>query len=359
MTGIREKIKRLWKNYAAASALKSFKETQIKEDAYDAKPRGTQTVLLKQIVGSVGRYADFDDQFRLRHNVSADRLEHIKHLMQGGVPLPPIKLYQIKDAYYVLDGNHRVAAAKALGYQSLEARIIEFLPSQNTLENILYREKTEFIEQTKLHFAIELTEVGQYKQLLEQIQNHQHFLEQAQSSPTAFETAAADWYETIYQPLVMLVHRGKLLASFPQRTVADLYAYISCHQWQKKLTRTYSKDIDHLIPNDMEEFRQNMLAKPEIEYPEMQREMIAFVLMTVAAKREERVIERLFALKEVRELHSVHGNVDILVKIVLTRELLASDAAMISEFVSKYIRQIPGVLNTQTLIPGFSKVKEY
>ena len=358
MTGLSKKIKALWDHWFEASALKSFNETQLKEDAYDAKARGTQTVPLKQIIGSVGRYSDFDDQFRLKHHVSADRLEHVKSLIQGGVPLPPVKLYQIKDDYYVLDGNHRVAATKALGHQSIEAHIIEFLPSKTTLENVLYREKTEFVEQTKLHFAIELTEVGQYKHLAEQIQNHQHFLEQAQQSPVAFESAAADWYETIYQPLVTLIQKGHLLKSFPQRTLADLYTYMSSHQWQKQQTRTYSKDIDQLIPNDMEAFRKNMAEKPAFEYPEMQREIIFFVLMTVAAKHEFRIIEKLFALKEVQEIHSVHGNVDVIVKVVLTRDLFSSDAATISDFVSNHIRQMPGVINTQTLIPGLSKVKE-
>ena len=82
-----------------------------------------------------------------------------------------------------------------------------------------------------------------------------------------------------------------------------------------------------------------------------------FILMTVSGKREHRVIDKLYALPEVREVHAVHGNVDIIVKAVLTRDLLSSDAEIISDFVNAQMRQIPGVLSTQTLIPGHSMIK--
>jgi len=63
-------------------------------------------------------------------------------------------------------------------------------------------------------------------------------------------------------------------------------------------------------------------------------------------------------LEEVREIHSVHGDADILVKIILTRDLVSSDAEIIGDFVHNQVRQIPGVISTRTLIPGFSKIKD-
>ena len=100
-----------------------------------------------------------------------------------------------------------------------------------------------------------------------------------------------------------------------------------------------------------------MSGKKEIEYPEMVREITAFVLMNVSGKREDRIIDKLYELKEVREIHSVHGDVDVLIKIVLTRDLVSSDAEMIGQFVHNQVRQIPGVISTQTLIPSISKIK--
>ena len=357
MSHLRNTLSNFWRQRRHASHAKSFHEDQSREEAYDAFQRGIQQVPLTRIVGSVGRYHDFDRRFRLRHHLPNDKLKHVTDLMKGGVTLPPVKLYQIKHEYYVLDGNHRVAAAKELGYESIAACIVEFLPSPTSLENILYRERREFLEQTGLLEEIELTEVGQYHYLCRQIQEHQEFLQCAATHKIGFQEAADDWFTTIYSPLVVLIRQGKLLKAFPQRTLADLYTYISSQQWHKGQQQSYSKEIDRLIPNSMEEFRENMARKTEQEYPEMQREITVFVLMNVTGKREDRIIDKIFALSEVREIHSVHGNVDLIAKIVLTRDLLSSDAETISHFVNEHIRQVPGVVSTQTLIPGISKVK--
>lgn len=80
--------------------------------------------------------------------------------------------------------------------------------------------------------------------------------------------------------------------------------------------------------------------------------------MNVEAKREFRMIDRLYALDEIREIHSVHGEFDIIAKVVLTRDLIISDAETIGHFVHNQVRQLPGVVSTQTLIPGFSKIKQ-
>jgi DNA-binding Lrp family transcriptional regulator len=365
ITNLKSKIARLLNRTGTArnhkrkaAEAKSFKEHQQQEEAFDTRDLSTRTVPVDKIVGSVGRYHDFDDKFRLKDHVPHERLQNIKKVIREGRPMPPVDLYQIKDEYYVLDGNHRVSAAKEFGYDTIDARIVEFIPSKNTLENILYREKVGFSEKTGLPYAIELTEIGQYAHLALQISKHRRFLEQAQGKRISFENAALDWYKTIYLPLVGVIEKGRLIDSFRERTIADLYAYVSSHQWEKGLTRKYGTGIDQLIPKDMEEFRKKMLNKEEYEYPEMQRKITAFVLMNVSAKKEHHIMEKLYALHEVREIHSVHGDVDMLVKAVLTRDLLSSDAEIIGQFVSDRIRQIPGVISTQTLIPASSKIKE-
>jgi hypothetical protein len=48
--------------------------------------------------------------------------------------------------------------------------------------------------------------------------------------------------------------------------------------------------------------------------------------------------------------------VDLLAKVELTRDLLSSDAEVISQFVYQSVRQLPGIVSTNTLIPGFSKI---
>jgi DNA-binding Lrp family transcriptional regulator len=108
----------------------------------------------------------------------------------------------------------------------------------------------------------------------------------------------------------------------------------------------------------MEEFRKKMSNIKDIEYPEMQRKIPAFILINVKAKSEYKIMDKLFSLKEVQEVHSVHGEVDLLVKIILTRDFLSSDAEIIGQFVHGKIRSISGISSTVTLIPGVSKMKE-
>ena len=81
----------------------------------------------------------------------------------------------------------------------------------------------------------------------------------------------------------------------------------------------------------MEVFRKKMGAHKEKEYPEMKREITAFILMNVEGRYEEKILDKLVALEEVREAHSVHGSIDIIIRVKLVRDLLSSDAELISQ----------------------------
>ncbi len=339
--------------------IKRFSEKQRQEEAFDERDLGVRPTPLNKIVGSVGRYKDFDASFRLKRNRPSDRLEKIKTAMRQGETLPPIELYQIKNEYYVLDGNHRVAAANELKREFIDAHIIEFLPSGNSMENILYREKVHFLDKTRLSDSIVLTEVGQYDYLMKQITEHQRFLTSAEAGRVFLEKAARDWWESIYRPLFSIIENSPLPKSFPDRTVADLYAYISCHQWEKSRKRTYGIGVDQLIPKDMEAFRKKMSERKELEPPEMKHWIAAFILISVKVGREYRVMDKLFALPEVVEVHFMHGAFDLLTKIIIKRELLSSDAEIIGRFVHENVRRIPDVTKTQTLIPISSKQREH
>jgi DNA-binding Lrp family transcriptional regulator/uncharacterized ParB-like nuclease family protein len=339
------------------SEAKAFETVQQETGACDPKDRGIRSVDLARIAGSIGRYQDFDSYFQLKGHMPVDRLKRIKEAMRLGKPLEPIKLYQIKDAYYVLDGNHRVAAAKELGHDEILARVVELTPSKDTRENLLYCERADFLDRTELTVDIELSEVGQYDRLIEQITQHQKHLQQTAKEEVSFANAARDWHGTIYRPLCDIILRGSLIDSFPKRTISDLYAYITYHQWSSFRQRLHDIGIDKIIPKEMEAFRKKMADLKSVEYPEMKIEITAFILMSVQAKKEYKLIDKLYAIDEVKEVHSIHGDVDILVKIELARDLLISDAEVIAQFVHDNIRQLTGVNSTKTLIPGLSKIK--
>ena len=187
---------------------------------------------------------------------------------------------------------------------------------------------------------------------------HRTYLQADKTLEVPLEDAARDWFDSIYLPLIRIINHSDLLKNFPSRTEADLYAYITYHQWGNWKKMKTDMDIDLVIAENMEEFRKNMAERENPQYNEMNRKITAFVLLNVGTKRENSIIERLFNLTEVEEVHSVHGSIDILVKIILTRDLVSSDAEVIGGFVQSKIRQIPGIISSQTLIPSLSKVKE-
>jgi ParB/Sulfiredoxin domain len=77
-------------------------------------------------VGSVdGASQLFDRDFRPVSDRARARLSSIPVAMRQGEPLPPIEVWQWRGEYYVLDGHHRVAAARALGIDYISAHVIE------------------------------------------------------------------------------------------------------------------------------------------------------------------------------------------------------------------------------------------
>ncbi len=337
--------------------IKSFKEAQEKEEAFKSKKPEIRNVSLTKIVGSVGRYLDFDGQFKLKKEIPKKRLEHIRELMKQGKHLPPIKLYQINDEYYVVDGNHRVAVANELGYDELKAQIIRFIPSKKELKNILFHEKSEFLDKTGLSDSIELTAVGQYAYLIKQISDHWRYMGQHKDVFISFEGAAIDWFKSIYKPLEVIIKKSNLVGTFPERNVSDLYVYITFHQWESGRKRRYGFGIDDLIPKNMEKFRQKVSKIEETDLPNIQQRITAFIFMNVKLGKGLRIMEKLFTLNEVTEIHSVAGEIDLIVKIRLRRNLLISDSELIGQFIYDHIRRIPGVIKTQTNITENSKEK--
>ena len=85
---------------------------------------GLQQVPIDRIVGSSGRYHDFDLAFWPLRQEQDGRWQSIARARRQGVNLPPPLLYQVGDAYLVEDGNHRVSVASANGQETIEARVI-------------------------------------------------------------------------------------------------------------------------------------------------------------------------------------------------------------------------------------------
>lgn len=106
----------------------SFQELQNALRAHNRVRRGNRVVDTARIVGSVGRSKDFDRHFLPLRASAAERWKRIDVAFHRGEDLPPVTLYKLDGAYFVLDGNHRVSVARFHGLQAVEAVVTEFLP---------------------------------------------------------------------------------------------------------------------------------------------------------------------------------------------------------------------------------------
>ncbi len=91
--------------------LVSYDEVVAKLRARQQIEKGTQMVLLEDIVGSVGRYRDFTRSFMPRAGVNEERWTRLDTALNSMEGFPPVDLFKIGEAYFVRDGNHRVSVA--------------------------------------------------------------------------------------------------------------------------------------------------------------------------------------------------------------------------------------------------------
>jgi hypothetical protein len=89
-------------------------------------------------VGSVGRAQNLRTDFFYKSGKVTGRFVRIGKAMEQGKVLPPIEVYKAKlprqvgdrqapvTEYYVVDGHHRVAMAKKLGQDYLDAHVVEY-----------------------------------------------------------------------------------------------------------------------------------------------------------------------------------------------------------------------------------------
>jgi hypothetical protein len=88
--------------------------------------RGLKTVRLRDVVGSVGRCSEFGGTFLPNTASTGARWKAVDRAFRRAEELPPVSLYKLGDAYFVLDGNHRVSVARYHGVEWIDAEVTEF-----------------------------------------------------------------------------------------------------------------------------------------------------------------------------------------------------------------------------------------
>src|SRR3712207_4662698 len=112
----------------SSNRLLSFDDVRKELVANNRRQRGRRVVEAEEIVGSVGRWRDFDRTFLPARASVGHKWKRIDRAFQRGEDLPLVELYEIGDAYFVVDGHHRVSVTRYHEVPTVEASVAEFYP---------------------------------------------------------------------------------------------------------------------------------------------------------------------------------------------------------------------------------------
>ncbi len=225
----------------AHERLLSFEEAKSTLAQWTQAYRGMRIVEVEKIVGSVGRYQDFDGSFLPLKVSMGERWGRIDRAYHRGDELPAVSLYKIGDAYFVQDGNHRVSVARERGIEMIDAEVVELksrvpIDSAVTARDLLYKlEHRRLLERLPIdrvvpELKVELTDVADYRYLATYIEAHGFRLSQLWRRYVSPEEVLRDWYEHSYTPIATMIREERILDAFPERTELDLYLWIIRHR---------------------------------------------------------------------------------------------------------------------------------
>ena len=194
---------------------------------------GLQAIPVAQVVGTDSRGADFDRDFLPRRPEIGLRWRNVEGAFpEGG--FPPISVYKLGDAYFILDGHHRVAIARQRGMETIDAEVTELtarwqLGVDADLVELIHAEQERiFMDESGLAAAqpdvrLRFSRAVGYVQLLETVQIHGYHLMMNAGSALSREEIAGDWYDSVYLPSVEAIRAEGLHEAHPGHTDADFF----------------------------------------------------------------------------------------------------------------------------------------
>lgn len=133
LTWLKKKI-----GLAEDAGIKALADQIENVDGIETCKHGVISIPVKQIVGSVDRAHELNSSFRYRGRAITSRYHNINQAMRDGAPMKPIQVVKISgrdrcdSEFYVVDGHHRVANAKARGFDEINAQVTEIILPDET-----------------------------------------------------------------------------------------------------------------------------------------------------------------------------------------------------------------------------------
>jgi nucleotide-binding universal stress UspA family protein/uncharacterized ParB-like nuclease family protein len=203
--------------------------------------RGVQEIPLAAIIGSVGRAEDFTRDFLPKNSSDIDRWARVKAAVLDMKGMPPIDVYKVGEAYFVIDGNHRVSISRRLRAKTITARVTEIqtrVPLETTDDptEIVYKSLyAAFLEATDLDkyrpdADLLMTTAPNYTLFQRQIELYRQTVANRLGRDIDQKEAVCRWYDEVYMPVIRTIREQGVLRHFPGRKEADLYLLLSQRQ---------------------------------------------------------------------------------------------------------------------------------
>ena len=215
-----------------------FEEVREKLRLRSVFDRGVEEVPIDRIVGSFGREREFNRAFLPRTESLRRRWQKIHDQALGLAGLPTIELFKVGEAFFVLDGHHRVSVARALGAPTIEAHVREWEtnvaigPDDSIPQLVLRRGRADFLEYTQIDAAddeLVVTEPDGYDRLLDHVSKHHYYMGLNEKRDVSWPEAVRSWRDTVYGPTIAVIRGSEVLSEFPGRTETDLYLFAMEH----------------------------------------------------------------------------------------------------------------------------------
>ena len=209
-----------------------FEEVRRRLGLMTRLPVGRREVPVDEIIGSVGRVADFDGCFRPRGAVL--RRAIAERAANPGIIDMPISLLQVDHAYFVEDGHKRLSMAIAAGRRFIEAEVDRFqtdlhVAPGTTMASIrATAQERRFRRVTGLDVAVPrrrfaLSDPDGYLELQESVKAHTLDYSRSIGRLVSPDEGARHWYDTVFVAILDILETNGALRLLETLTDADRF----------------------------------------------------------------------------------------------------------------------------------------
>jgi len=211
---------------------KCFYEEFEKARPHTIMDAGLRVIEVKRITGTLDKCGELDAGFRYikRHDrAERSRWNRLQNAAKNYVFFPPIDVVFYRGEYYVMDGNRRVASAKSMKMEFIDAHVKEYILREDSDSTLGSLSRRRFENETGLKSVSLFNETG-YALLNEEIHTaadgSQARAGKSGYSKKEFQAGARRWNSEVFIPACAEIGKSALPHAYPELAPGDIFVLI-------------------------------------------------------------------------------------------------------------------------------------